>query len=284
MPKFRTIKALVLDYVHRKKGIVNYDELTEKVLANFPGSAWKRTHWAWYRYQILRGRFRDQFTSQERQKLKTRTRSNSRSHRVPSSERPSRSTTIRKSAAKHRTIKALVLDYVHRQKGVVNEDKLAKEVTAAFPSSAWKRTHWAWYRSQILDGRFTDQFTKRELKGLHAGLKGRGPVARDQTVKKAGDKILKTAREAIAEAAGADQELYFKVNRWVFARLLQDEIRVKRPIKKKLWESGMRACQACGEAFKSLKGVEIHRKDGSKGYSVKNCELLCRGCHQENAR
>lgn len=67
MPKFRTIKALVLDHVHRKKGVVDYDDLTKKVLTSFPGSAWKRTHWAWYRYQILRGRFRDQFTDEERE-------------------------------------------------------------------------------------------------------------------------------------------------------------------------------------------------------------------------
>ncbi len=207
MPEFRTIKALVLDHAHRKKGVVDYDELTEKVLANFPGSAWKRTHWAWYRYQILRGRFRNQFTDEERRNLGTSTRSSSRASRASSAGRPSRPIGIR-----------------------------------------------------------------------------RGPEPRDPEVKEVGDIVLGVARNAIAEAAGEDQEFYFKINRWVYSRLLQDEIRVKRPIKRKLWDGGMRKCQGCGEEFKSLKGVEIHRRNPSKGYSVKNCELLCRDCHQENAR
>jgi len=69
--------------------------------------------------------------------------------------------------------------------------------------------------------------------------------------------------------------------RWVFARLMRDEIRIKRPIKQELWDAGMRECQACGQRFSALKGAELHRKDEDKGYSVENCELLCRECHQE---
>lgn len=204
MPKFRTIKALVLDHVHRKKGVVNYGELSEGVLANFPDSAWKRTHWAWYRYQILRGRFRDQFTDEERRNLEANKRSDGRASNKSSSRRPSRPVGTR-----------------------------------------------------------------------------RGPAPRDPEVKEVGDIVLGVARDAIAEAARADEEFYFKINRWVYSRLLQDEIRVKRPIKRQLWDGGMKNCQACGETFKSLKGVEIHRKDGSLGYSAENCELLCRDCHQE---
>lgn len=62
---------------------------------------------------------------------------------------------------------------------------------------------------------------------------------------------------------------------------LGDEIRVKRPIKKQLWDRGIGSCQACNQPFGPLKGVEIHRKDGARGYSADNCELLCRECHQE---
>ncbi|MCU0288620.1 MAG: PEP/pyruvate-binding domain-containing protein, partial [Acidobacteria bacterium] len=33
-------------------------------------------------------------------------------------------------------------------------------------------------------------------------------------------------------------------------------------------------CQACGERFSSLKGVEIHRKDEMLGYSPKNVDVI----------
>jgi 5-methylcytosine-specific restriction endonuclease McrA len=65
---------------------------------------------------------------------------------------------------------------------------------------------------------------------------------------------------------------------------MQYEIQLKKPIKKALWDSGIRACQNCGKGFSSIKGVEIHRKDGNLGYSKENCELLCRPCHQQTQR
>jgi len=202
-----------------------------------------------------------------------------------------------------RTIKALVFNYVHRTEGGVDYDALTKAVLTQFPESAWKRTHWAWYRHQILRGRFKDQFSGEERRNLEAcdrparpddsasatgthpkvSRGRRGPAARDPEVKRVGDKILDATRAAITKAADDDVDFYFKVNRWVFARLHQDEIRTKRPIKAALWKSGMRTCQSCGEEFGSLKGVEIHRKDQALAYSVENCELLCRDCHQELA-
>jgi hypothetical protein len=65
---------------------------------------------------------------------------------------------------------------------------------------------------------------------------------------------------------------------------MQAEIRAKRPIKKQLWNSGMKSCQTsgCGKEFKTLKNVEIHRRNNSKGYSVENCILVCRECHEKN--
>ena len=62
---YPTIKALVLDFVHRCDGDVDYDALTAEVLKDFPDSRWKRTHWSWYRNQILRGRFKEQFSRAE---------------------------------------------------------------------------------------------------------------------------------------------------------------------------------------------------------------------------
>jgi len=206
MASFRTIKALVFDHVHRKKGLVDYDALTRAVLKHFPKSAWKQTHWAWYRYQVVRGRFRSEFTQEERENLTSSGRASMRAGASASGQSP------RKTS-----------------------------------------------------------------------LGRRGPPPRDQEVKRVGDKILKATRAAVAHAADKDPDFYFSVNRWVFARLHQDEIRKKRPIKAALWKSGMQSCRACGQGFKSLKGVEIHRKNGKLAYSVDNCELLCRDCHEELA-
>ena len=201
----------------------------------------------------------------------------------------------------YRTIKSLVLDHVHRKAGNVDYETLTAEVRKHFSDSAWKKTHWAWYKSQITAGRFQDMFSASEREALlnrqaaatTNGLRAeaplpptsipmrRGPVAKDPTVKRIGDEILRQVRVMLDLAAGDDELMRFKVNRWVFSRLLQDEIRIKRPIKKHLWESGSQKCQACGQPFNSIKGVELHRTDSSKGYSVENCELLCRECHHE---
>lgn len=203
----------------------------------------------------------------------------------------------------HRTIKALVFDHVRRKNGLVNYDELTGEVLEQFPHSQWKRTHWAWYRYQITRGRFKDQFSEdiranirslaraprtprrppppEEDRGAAGAKLRRGPRPKDPLVKQLGDPILKSARDAIQAAAGDDPDLRFKLNRWVYARLMQHEIRTKRRIKKELWERGMRACQACRQPFTTLRGVELHRKDSSLGYSIENCEFLCRDCHRQ---
>ncbi|MCX5647854.1 MAG: hypothetical protein NTX40_01980 [Planctomycetota bacterium] len=208
-------------------------------------------------------------------------------------------------SGEYRTIKALVLDYIHRTNGRVDYDALTSEVKKHFPQSLWKKTHWVWYRYQATRGRFRDLLSEKERENLRAE-KGecrrvgrtapvaptaeaerqpmaRGPQARDPEVKQLADPILNRVRCLIARAAGKDEVLTFKINRWIFARLLQDEIRVKRPIKKALWDSGQTSCQVCRKEFHSLKGVEIHRKDSTKGYSENNCLLTCRECHQELA-
>ncbi len=205
----------------------------------------------------------------------------------------------------YRTIKALVLDFVHRCGGRVEYELLTAEVRQRFPKSQWKKTHWAWYSYQIRRGRFKVLFSEEERANVAGGkadraLKAeaptvdrgnvdaaastRGPQPKDPEVKRIGDAILNHARFVVGLAAADKPDLRFKVNRWVFSRLLGDEVRTKRPIKNELWESGMRACQACGQPFASAKNVEIHRKDADKGYSLENCELLCRECHQEIGR
>lgn len=64
---YRTIKALVLAFVHECKGRVDYDAVTHEVRLHFSASKWQRTHWAWYRSQIVRGRFKAQFSSRSAQ-------------------------------------------------------------------------------------------------------------------------------------------------------------------------------------------------------------------------
>lgn len=199
-----------------------------------------------------------------------------------------------------RTIKALVVNFVHQCDGHVSYEALTEAVHRQFPTSKWKKSHWNYYRYQILHGRFRAMFSHDELTALSGagsipsgprvletmgGNQERtpvcGPTPKDAEVKRIGDAILHNVRFVISLAAGDNVDKQFKLNRWVFSRLLRDESRVKHPIKGALWDSGMCACQACGEKFASLKGVEIHRKDESRGYSLDNCELLCRECHQE---
>ena len=69
----------------------------------------------------------------------------------------------------HRTIKSLVLDYVHRTSGNVDYEALTAEVKRTFPDSAWKKTHWAWYKSQNVNGRFRNMFTDAEREALRGG-------------------------------------------------------------------------------------------------------------------
>jgi hypothetical protein len=66
---YRTIKELVFEHIHQRNGSVSYDDLTREVLSHFPNSAWKRSHWAFYCYQIRSGRYRNEFTEQERANL-----------------------------------------------------------------------------------------------------------------------------------------------------------------------------------------------------------------------
>ncbi|MDP6380040.1 MAG: hypothetical protein QF662_01740 [Phycisphaerae bacterium] len=212
---------------------------------------------------------------------------------------------MRTSLSPYRTIKALVFDFIHRTEGHVDYDALTREVKKYFPSSAWQKSHWNYYRYQATRGRFKSLVSDEERTNLLSG-KGvtsspdvrlpppqhgksvsptlaRGPLPKDPEVKRIGDEILNHVRFVISEVSGEDPNLRFKLNRWIYGRLMQEEIRFKRPIKRKLWDSGMQSCEACAQEFKSLKGVEIHRKDSKLTYSLENCELVCRECHQELA-
>lgn len=63
---YPTIKALVMDFVHRCGGHVDYEGLTKEVMELRPDSEWKKSHWVWYKHQILHGRYRRLFSKKER--------------------------------------------------------------------------------------------------------------------------------------------------------------------------------------------------------------------------
>ena len=198
----------------------------------------------------------------------------------------------------YKTIKDLVFDVIQQTKGLADYETVTKTVMEHFPKSAWKESHWAYYRSQITSGigRYRDEFPEKIKVNLRRGmgkltgrprrtsrivLQKKERETKEDKVKRIGDEILGHARFVIGVASRNDEQMRFKLNRWVYARLMQDEIREKRPVKHTLWDSGIKACQRCGQKFKSIKGVEIHRKDSNKTYSVENCQLLCRECHQK---
>ena len=186
------------------------------------------------------------------------------------------------------TIKDLVFEVIHQTKGKVNYETMTKYILGQFPQSKWKTTHWSWYKSQIKTGEFKNDFSAEEKKNLKLNkaekilLNLLPPDKQEENhVKRIGDNILNHIRMMIGEVSKDNEDFEFKLNRWVYARLQLDERKKKRPIKLELWDLGMRSCRGCGKIFQTLKSVEIHRKDGSKAYSINNCELLCRPCHQK---
>lgn len=68
--KYRFIKDLVFDFVRKSSGQISYDEVTEEVRKQFPHSAWKETHWAWYKSQIVTGKYSDEFTDEVKSNLR----------------------------------------------------------------------------------------------------------------------------------------------------------------------------------------------------------------------
>jgi len=155
----------------------------------------------------------------------------------------------------------------------VKAERLEKLVLSHFPNSAWKNTHWAWYRNQICKGKYANEFSEEIKEKLSGGSKR--STTRHDVIKDYGDTILRQTRISITEAANGNATLRFKINRWVYSRLMQDEVQTKKPFKQELWDSGIRACQVCGKPFSSLKGVHLHRIDATKEYDDNNCQLLC---------
>ena len=98
-------------------------------------------------------------------------------------------------------------------------------------------------------------------------------------------KLLNRIRQMIKKTSGPDYDRWFRINRYVYARLQLDERKTKSLIKKALLGSAMGlSCGHCGEEFKNPKGVDLHRINAAKGYHRGNCMLLHPWCHQEVER
>jgi len=67
--RFSTIKALVFDTIHCTEGRISYKKLETLVLKRFPDSAFKKTHWTWYRYQCTKGKYTNHFSKLEKNNL-----------------------------------------------------------------------------------------------------------------------------------------------------------------------------------------------------------------------
>jgi len=95
--------------------------------------------------------------------------------------------------------------------------------------------------------------------------------------------ILEATRRAISECAGGDPDKWFYANRFVFARLQWDERRTKTKIKKELLEGENPSCgySGCGKSIDSKRGVHLHRRDTTRGYSRDNCVLMHPACHMK---
>jgi len=100
-------------------------------------------------------------------------------------------------------------------------------------------------------------------------------------ISREGNRILEKTRKDITGSAKGDADKWFKLNRWVFARLQEDERKTKRDLKKKLIRK-VDYCGHCGKKFNSKKFIDIHRINKDKAYSEDNCILVHNGkCHQE---
>lgn len=67
--QYKTIKEIVFDMIRKTQGNFNYGELEKKVLSHFPDSAFKKSHWFWYRNQCSTGKYAGEFSKGEKENL-----------------------------------------------------------------------------------------------------------------------------------------------------------------------------------------------------------------------
>lgn len=169
-----TIKAFVLNYVHERQGVVDFDDLTAQILEQFPDSKWDLSHWRWYRSHIITGRFKDEFSEVERQNVKaSRVVSNGgqvarRADITSGSKGTPRDDVKQGTPIRLNTIKAYVFSYIHERQGKVDFADLTAQILEHFPNSKWKPNHWVYYRSHIVRGMYGNEFSELERQNVSA--------------------------------------------------------------------------------------------------------------------
>jgi len=93
-------------------------------------------------------------------------------------------------------------------------------------------------------------------------------------------KILQDVRQKIKVAAGSDPDRWFLINRYVFARLQKDGRAQNKMIKNELFRNSP-YCHHCENELPETRYIELHRLESDRGYSVENCVLIHRKCHQK---
>ncbi len=94
-------------------------------------------------------------------------------------------------------------------------------------------------------------------------------------------KILTEVRERIDKAACGDADAWFKINRYVYARLQLDERKTK-PKKVDLFDSQKGLCWICKKRIDNIKDTDTHRLEAELGYGEKDSVVLVhRKCHQQ---
>ena len=95
--------------------------------------------------------------------------------------------------------------------------------------------------------------------------------------------ILEELRGKIAAVAGEDRERLFQIRRYILKRLEFDE-RGTPTQRRKLKEAKRRSqrglCAVCQEKLPG-RGAELDRFRAIDGYTSRNTQLVCHGCHQK---
>jgi predicted RNase H-like HicB family nuclease len=105
----------------------------------------------------------------------------------------------------------------------------------------------------------------------------------DGFVKIEGDKILEYVRNHI-KSRTSDEDKRFLLNRWIYARLQNDERRTKDGLRKELMRSQKSLCNHCKKPLKQGERIHLHRRDENRRYLIENCVLVHENCHQEMSK
>ncbi len=97
-------------------------------------------------------------------------------------------------------------------------------------------------------------------------------------------KILEHIATEIDRISGGDEDLAFRVRRYVDARLQlknRGSVQQREKLRKQLFAKQKGLCALCGEPFTELAGLHVHRV-GPGGYTEMNCQLVHEGCHEKH--